>query len=359
MKTEQKIYVALGVLAIAGGGLYLSKKSTKEQALTHSQTSSSADLPTIAVPKDDVEKVTKLEIKNADKSTVVLEKKGDEWVVVTPLKAKANSANIRSVLDNLKEIKTKESIDRGEAMYGQYELNDEKGVHVVAYKAAEKAFDMYFGKSGSRGQMARVSGKPGVFVVGGYQAYLYTREVKNWRETAVLKFEDANVVQTTVTNANGLFSFSKNDDKWSATFQARNKEGKLEGSSDKKWDKFEEAKLKDMLRAYKSLSAEDFADSGADTGLDAAEKQGGVVRIKLKDNAGDITVKVGNASKGTSRYALKDGGDGTIYVLSSWAAEWATAGKSKFEKADPKKDDKSKAAEGAAASPMSPEEPGE
>jgi hypothetical protein len=310
MKTEQKIYAALALLALAAGGLYLTNKSNKEALAGHSATAASADLPSISVPKDDVEKVTKLEVKNADKTSVTLEKKGDEWVVTAPVQAKANTANVRSILDNLKDLKVKESIDKGEDTYKQYELNDEKGVHVVAWKGADKALDMYFGKSGSRGQMGRVTGKPGVFIVGGYQSYLYTREVKNWRETSILKFEDANVVSADVTNKNGVFSFSKNADKWAASYTKRDKDGKLDKEPQKKWEKFDEAKVKDMLRAYKTLTAEDFADDKADTGLAAADKEGGVLHIKLKDNAGDITVKVGKTSKGQSRYAIRTAGTG-------------------------------------------------
>ncbi len=139
-------------------------------------------------------------------------------------------------------------------------------------------------------------------------------------------------------NKNGLFSFSKNDDKWAGTFTPREK-GKL-GKPAKKWEKFDEAKVKDLLRAYKNLNAEDFGDEKSDTGLDAAAEHGGVMKIKLKDNAGDITIKVGKTSKGSSRFAVKDGGDGTIYVLSSWSADWAVAEPKKFEKADDKKGDK-------------------
>ena len=35
MKTEQKIYVAVGVLAVAAGGLYLTNKSNKEALAGH------------------------------------------------------------------------------------------------------------------------------------------------------------------------------------------------------------------------------------------------------------------------------------------------------------------------------------
>lgn len=338
MKTEYRIYVALAILALLGIGLYVTQKKQKESFASHSATAASADLPTIGVPKDDVEKITKVEIKNADKGEVVLEKKGDAWELVKPVSAKANTANVRSLLDNMKELKLKESIDRTSATYGQYELTDEKAVHVVAYKGGEKALDLFLGKSGSRGQMARVGGQEGVYIAGGYSSYLYTREPKNWRETSILKFEDENAIQVEVENKNGKFSFSKNEDKWSGTFAPRDKKGKLE-TPGKKWEKFDEGKVKDLLRAYKNLNAEDFGDEKSDTGLDAAVENGGVIRVVLKDNAGDHRVKVGKASKASSRFATKEGGDGTIYVLSSWSADWAVAEPKKFEKTD-KKDEK-------------------
>jgi hypothetical protein len=344
MNTEQKIYASLAVLVALGAGLWFTQKSKEKEWSAHSAVAASADLPAIAIPKDDTDKVTKVELAyetkggdKAGKTTVTLEKKGDAWEVVKPVSAKANAANVKSLVENLRDLKVKEVIDRTAASYAQYDLADDKAVHVVAYKGDGKATDLYFGKSGSRGQMVRVGGKDGVYVASGYSSYLYTRELKNWRETALLKFEDENVVSADVTNKNGLFSFSKNGDKWAASFTKRDKDGKL-GDPAKKWEKFEDSKVKDMLRAYKSLAAEDFAEAGADTGLDDAASNGGVVHIKLKDNGGDFTVKVGKVQKGTSRFAVKDG-DPTVVVLSSWTADWATADKAKFEKSDKDKKD--------------------
>jgi hypothetical protein len=343
MKTEYKIYFALALLAALGASLWFSSKSRAKALDEHTAAAvSSADKPTIS-SKEEADKITKLEIdapgKDKDdtkKTSVVLEKKGDAWEVVKPVAAKANAQNVKSLLDNLKDLKVKETIDKGTATYKQYELTDEKAVHVAAYAGSGKSLELWFGKSGSRGQLARIGGKDGVFVVGGYSSFLYTREVKNWRETSILKFEDANVIQAEIENKNGSFSFSKNGDKWSGTFAKRDKDGKAEKDKDKDWKKFDEAKVKDMLRAYKSLNAEDFADEKADTGIDKAAEEGGIIKIKLKDNGGDYTIKVGK-SKGSSRYATKEPGDGTVYVISSWAADWATAAQSKFEKSDDKK----------------------
>jgi len=342
MKTEQKIYAALAVLALGAGGLYWTSQSKKEQVAKHSVTAASADLPSVSVPKDDEDKITKIELSTVDKddktkkTKVVLEKKGEDWDVTAPLQAKGSSANVKSLLDNLKDLKVKEIIDHTTGSYDQYELSDDKAVHVVAYKGADKAVDLYFGKSGSRGQMMRVGGKDGVFIADKYSSYLYTRDLKGWRDGTILKFEDANAIQVDVTNKNDQYSFSKNGDKWSASLVKRDKDGKW-GKPEKEWKKFDEAKVKDLLRAFKTLNAEDYGEAKdkADSGLDKPEENGGVIHIKLKDNAGDLTVKVGKVSKGTSHWAMKDGSD-ILYAVSSWASDWATAEPTKFEKDDKK-----------------------
>jgi hypothetical protein len=338
MKTEHKLIAALVILAMLVGGFLLSRSKQKKEDAAHAPTAAVADVPPIALPKDDGDKVTKLVIKNADKSNVTLEKKGDAWELTAPVSAKAEQSNIKSLIDNLKELKIKETITRNADLYGQYDLTDDKALHVVAYKGADPAVDLYFGKSGSRGQVMRVAGKDGVFVADKYSSFLYTREVKNWRERTILKFEDANAIQVSIENKNGVFGFSKNDDKWSGAVTLRDKDGKLNKEPEKKWEKFEPEKVKDLLRAYKSLNAEDFGDDKSDTGFADAAKEGGIVKIKLKDNAGELTIKVGKVSKGTSRFAQKEGSD-VVYTISSWSADWATAAQSKFEKGE-KKDDK-------------------
>lgn len=345
MKTEHKIYAAIVLLAVLAGAYWTTRKSGDEQLAKHSAVAASADLPNATVSKEDGDKITKIEIASPNKddktklTKVTLEKKGDAWEVTAPVSAKANASNVKSVLENLHELKVKEVIDKGTGSYGQYELTDEKAVHFVAYKGAEKAADFYFGKSGGRGQLARLGGKDGVYVMAGYKGYLFAREIKNWRENSILKFEDANAIQVEVTNKNGRMSFSKNGDKWSASLTKRDKDGALEKKPEKEWKKFEESKVKDLLRAYKALSAEDFGEDKdkAEAGLDKAEENGGVLKIVLKDNAGEIIMKVGKVQKGTSRWVMKEG-DATLYAISSWAAEWAYGAPTKFEKGDDKKD---------------------
>ena len=323
MKIEQKIYAAGGVLVLLLGGLWFTMKSAREEAMTHSSVAAQAALPEIKLAADDADKITKIQIQNAGKGEVVLEKQGDSWKLTKPVNYAANQANVKSLIDNLKEIRLKDSIDTGKTQYAAFDLEDEKAVHVQLFKDSQKAFDLYFGKSGSRGQMTRLTDKDGVYVTSGYSSYLYTREVKDWRDRDIVKFEDANVISATVTNENGAFSFSKNDDKWTGTFKGKPIPG------------LEVEKVKDMLRSFKTLNAEDFADgkSAADTGLTKPS----TVTFTLKDEGGTIKINVGNTSSGSSRYAQKEGNP-TIFVVNSFAGDWATAALSKFQKPEAGKD---------------------
>jgi Domain of unknown function (DUF4340) len=325
MKSQQKIYVAAAVLAVVLVALFLTQKKAKQDAVAHGPGAVEAALPKIKLAADDLDKITKVEIKNGTKSDVTLEKAGDggdSWRLTKPVNFPANQSNVKSMLDNMKMIEAKELMDPGKGRYAEFDLGDDKAVHVQAFKGTQKVMDLMFGKSGSRGQMFRVPDRDGVFIAKNYAAYQYQRDVKDWRDRDLLKFEDGNVISITIARPQGTLSVSKNADKWTATFKG------------KPLADFDPEKVKSMLSTYKSLTAEDFADgkSAEETGLDKPEA---TVTITLKDNGGTFKLSVGKTSSGTSHYVQKEGSP-QIYTLSSWGAEWATSGESKFQKAEAK-----------------------
>lgn len=335
MDRTKQLVIGVVVLAALGGAVY---KVAQDDAKKGSATITAADLPDLKAT-DDVDKIS---ITNADKGEVVLEKKGDKWEVTKPVQAAASQTNVKSLLDNLKELKAKEiiSANPSEDTKKEYQFEPSKAVHVVTYKGGEKKLDATFGKSGARGQMAMVDGKPGIYAVSGYSSYLYAREVKGWRDTKIFEFDDANVVGFAVENKHGPFSFTKGE-KWAGTFKG------------KPIERFDEEKVKDALRALKNLNADDFADgkNQAETGLDNPE---GKATVTLKDGAGTYVLKVGKVSSGTSHYAMKDGSE-VVYTISQYPSDWVTADVAKFQKPDPKTAD---AGAGKAAAAMPAGMPG-
>jgi hypothetical protein len=335
---ETKLYAAVGVLVVLGGALFLTNKKQKEQEATYTLSGQAATLPKIAITDDDVKAIDKIVLTKAPGedagagTEVELVKKGEDWTLSKPVAASAQTANVKSLLDNLKSLKVSELIDSGKTSYEKFKVGDNQGLHAVFSKGGTVVLDARFGENGGRGQMTRLAGKDGVYAVKGYSSYLYDREVKGWRDTTVFKFEDTNATNVSIENEHGSFAFAKDKDTWSAKY----KEPK--GGAWKPLEKFDESKVKDMLRAYKGLNADSFADPAktpADLGL---EKPSATVLITLNDGA-KREVKVGATAEGSSRWVQATGVK-ELVSISSWAADWATAEPKKFQKADEKKAEK-------------------
>jgi hypothetical protein len=347
MKTAHQLYAALAVLALAASGLYFSRENEQKRVVAES---SLPDLPTIGLTKIDADRITKLVLTTPDDDdkskshTLLLEKEGADWELTSPIKTVASVSKVEALISNLRDLKIKDAIDRGTDSYDEFDLTDPRAVHVVAWEGEKKVSDLYFGKSGTRGQLVRVSGADGVFAVAnsrseGFAGFLYTRDLRGWRETSILKFDASDVVSVDIANKNGFFTFTKIGNKWSGSLAKRDVHGK-QGAPEPSWTTFDGSKVDELIGNYKSLSADDFGEEQdrAASGVDEAEETGGVIHIRLKDNGGDQMIKVGKLSKKASRWAIKDsrwalkeGGDGTLYVLSPWTADWATADAKKFE----------------------------
>jgi len=335
LSTENKLYISLAVLAVLGGALFLQNKKEKEEAASYTLSGQAASLPKLELSEDDIKKIDKITLSKpaGDAGTgvdVELTKTGEDWKITKPIEATANQPNVKSLLDNLKSLKATELIDGTKANYGKFGVGDDKALHAVFSKGNGVALDLYLGDSGGRGQMTRIGGKEGVYAIKGYSSFLYSRDVKGWRDMAILKFEDVDVANVNIDNANGSFAFAY--DKGKTT---KNEFKPAKGGSAEAIKNYDESKLVDLLRAYKALNADNFADKGkteADVGLD---KPVATILITLKDGA-KRQVRIGATSEGSSHWAKVTGSE-EIWSISSWATEWATAEPKKFQKSEDKK----------------------
>lgn len=342
MTADNKLYAALGILAVLGGALFFVNKKEKEEAATYTLSGQAAQLPKISITEEDVKAIDKIVITKAGEdggagTEVELVKKGEEWRVARPVEALANQANVKSLLDNIKSLKVSELIDSGKASYEKFKVGDTQGLHAVFQKGGTAVLDARFGENGGRGQMSRITGKDGVYAVKGYSSYLYDRELKGWRDTTIFKFEDSAVQSATITNEHGTFTFEKEGAKFKGKFKP------AKGGGAKDIERFDDTKVNDFLRAYKSLNADNFAEkdkTAKDLGL---ESPAATVVITLNDGA-KRELKVGSTSEGNARW-VQASGLNELVSISSWAAEWALAEPKKFQKPeDAKKDDAAAAA---------------
>ena len=338
MNAETKLYAAIGVLAVLGGALFLTNKKQKEQEATYTLSGQAATLPKLAITEDDTKAIDKIVITKAPGedagagTEVELVKKGEDWRVSKPVDATANSANVKSLLDNLKSLKVSELIDPGKDSYSKFKVADNQGVHAVFSKGTGVVLDARFGENGGRGQMTRLAGKDGVYAIKGYSSYLYDREIKGWRDTTIFKFEDTAATSVSIENEHGAFLFAKNGEAWTG----KHKDAK--GGVLKDIEKFDDSKVKDLLRAYKALNADSFAEPGKTPAQLGLDKPSATLVITLNDGA-KRDVKVGATAEGSSRW-VQASGISELVSISSWAADWALAEPKKFQKSEEKKDAK-------------------
>lgn len=327
-----KILQGLAALVVVGGfaGWQVSRDSKKGAART------AADMPKLEGTDDvDTIKITGPE-KDGKQTEVVLEKKGDAWVLTQPVAYAANQASVKSLVDNFKEVKVSDVItDKAtDEQKKNFELEPKKAVHVVASKGGATKVDWLFGKGGGRGQMMMIAGNDGVYAASNYSSWLYSKEVKGWRDSEILKLEEEKITALTISNTHGEFSFAKGA-AWDGSFKGA------------KIVRFDAKKVEDAVRAFKGLSADDFADGKSDTEL-GLDKPEAVVTLTDKDGA-KHTVRVGKVASGTNRYAKKDG-VATAFVIASWPSDWATGDVSKYQEPVPSKDGK----DAKGAKPTSP-----
>src|SRR6185369_3940940 len=213
LSTEKKLYISFAVFAVLCGALFLQNKKEKQEAASYTLSGQAAALPKLELSDDDLKKIDKITLSKpatGDAGAAVeveLTKTGEDWKLSKPVEATANQPNVKSLLDNLKSLKASELIDGSKASYAKFGVSDDKALHAVFSKGNGVALDLYFGDSGGRGQMTRIAGKDGVYATKGYSSFLYSRDVKGWRDMAILKFEDSDVTNVNIDNANGSFAF--------------------------------------------------------------------------------------------------------------------------------------------------------
>lgn len=333
-RSDTKLYLALVVLAGLGGALYVQQKAQKKEEAAHSFETATAELPKLDFTADAVKKVTKLVVKKPgsdagedSEATAAVEhvlvKNGETWTLEAPVSAPANQKNVESLLENLTKVEVKEEIASSADAYDSYDLTDDKAVYIQAFEGDQSVFELWTGKSGGRGQMARLPGHEGVYTIEGFSAFMAKRDTKGWRDLKIVEVPTESITEITIAKNDGTFDFTKKDEKWSGTF----KKGKSTFGAPIK--NFSPEKVDDMLRAYKTLNATEFGDGKTleETGLQ--EPQATVTF----HGESDIVLSFGSTSEGNARW-VKLSGDEQLYAVSSWAADWAVAGETKFQKKD-------------------------
>ena len=147
----------------------------------------STEFPELRVVPAEIDRIT---LTNGSRLETKFEKRDGGWTITSPLPAgPANAEAVQAILQNLSEIKVTEQLSasaRPEDL-ASYELTPDKAIHVVVARSGSMVADLWFGKSGGRGQMLRVGNNKAIWTARGYSSYIYSKELNQFQDSAELR----------------------------------------------------------------------------------------------------------------------------------------------------------------------------
>ncbi len=293
----------------------------------------SAKLPKLA--KDAVDE---LEIAAPNKPPVKLEKHGKSWKLSAPLTAAADQNAVDTALTKLSELAVVGMAATKADNHKKLEVDDAKGLHVVAKQGGKVLLDLVLGAYRSGNTMVREKSSSVVVSVTGSIKFAFDKELKDWRERTVSEVDPEHVHDILFQNTHGAFHFVREGTDWK------------QAPGEKAIANFDGSLVKSLVASAARLSAVDFAP--ADTARDAAgigAVPEGTVSFTPSGDAGTQQVVLRIGKKLDTNYYLGRDGNDTIYLVSAFVAERLLPSAEKFAKAEPKP---------AAAVPGTPGKPG-
>jgi len=317
-------------------------------------------LPALALSPQQAATIARVQLERPDddeptkRSAIVLERRGNGWRVTRPFGARASADKVSALLANLQDLHVTAQLASGAELYERFDLSEAKALHVVARTAADDILvEFLAGKSSEQGQLVRLPRVAGIFALAndgprGYQGFLYTRDLRSWRDPGLLAFDETDVDQVEIANRHGAFRFRRDAGApaWNGEFTPRRSDGKL-AAAGRAWPRFDGHRVEEMLRAYHALAADDFGVPAdlKDAGLANPERSGGVVRIRLRQAATPLVLRVGAPAPERPRFAVAGSrwaaagtptddtanGDAPC-VLSPWTARWAIGDATTFQR---------------------------
>lgn len=196
---------AVALLVLGGAAIWAVSSRTGDTPRTDRDAPS--DFPEI--DRDDV---TALEITRPgeDGGTIRLERDGDAWRLTQPIEAPADHAAVTTALDKLDELEVAGIAASAAQFHERLEVDAAHGVRVIARGSDGDALaDLWIGAYRGGNTMVRVEGDDRVVSVRGSIKFAFNKELRDWRDRAIVDLEADDVREIAWVGPNGTFRFTR------------------------------------------------------------------------------------------------------------------------------------------------------
>ena len=161
--------------------------------------------------------VTEVEIKRPD-SVVKLKREGDGWQILEPVKARGDRGPIDETVTSVITARMDREIESAPAALGDFGL-DKPAAEVTLRLKDGKQLGLVLGAKSPTGVWvyAREAGKPAVFVVGDSVLRDTTRPLADFRDKAVLAFDQKDVTALEIITRDDTIAVEQTDGRWKLT----------------------------------------------------------------------------------------------------------------------------------------------
>ncbi len=275
-----------------------------------------------ALPEVERGDITELEIHvpaNEDEDleaiTVRLVKDGDDWRLADP-DAPASTTAVGTALD---KISTLEMVGRAATRsqhHERLEVDEAHGTRVIARNGSETMIDVWIGAYQAGNTMVRVEGQDEVLMVRGSIKFAFNKQIRDWRERAILQLTAGDVREIQFENENGSWTFVKSEDEWTEQLPEP-----AEGEEPPTGiENFDAGRVRTAVSSLARLRAADFFDgTPEEAGLDS-----GYATVRMVSGEGDeaqtAVLHIGGEAEEGQRYVRLAGGE-TIFIVSRFMAD--------------------------------------
>jgi len=161
--------------------------------------------------------VTEVEIKRPD-SVVKLKREGDGWQILEPVKARGDRGPIDETVTSVVTARMDREIESAPTALGDFGL-DKPAAEVTLRLKDGKPLGLVLGAKSPTGVWvyAREAGKPAVFVVGDSVLRDTTRPLADFRDKAVLAFDQKDVTALEIITRDDTIAVEQADGRWKLT----------------------------------------------------------------------------------------------------------------------------------------------
>jgi hypothetical protein len=240
-------------------------------------------------------------------------------MVTKPLTAKADTANVESVLDKLSGFEVTGTAATRKENHERLQVDAEHAIRVKAKTKDKVALDVYVGLTKAGNTMVRAEGEDVVLSVRGSIRYVFDKELKMFRDRVVTDVNVEDVKAMAVQSSKGSFRFEQVDNVW------------RQAASEKPIKDFAADKVRSLASALVRLRATDFAEPGLSDEAAGFTTPSATVTFTKKDDT-ELTLTLGKAHEGGSDYYARVSDRDTLFRVSKYTAERAIADASAFAK---------------------------